>query len=261
MVALVARALSVSQALVLATAGCAGPSDRERYQSVLSGSPVAAGAAFESCAAIRAGELRGDCQLAVVQRLQEEDLSGWCVGFEPGRWQDECWFLEAERRGAEGQVAPAARACERAGSFRSDCAQHLWQGAVHSMIFRRGPGAFAEMLPEASSLQRRWAGPLAWDDGFEDRFWSRFYQNGFEGAGPRVMLGACDALSPPHAGRCVAAGLELFSRELGPGLERGRLDPCGPEPLELVDVLRFVPADADPRLQGVLDAAREACSG
>lgn len=153
-------------------------------------------------------------------------------------------------------MAPAARACERAGAFRADCSQHLWQGAVHALIFSRGPGAFAEVLPRAEALHRRWSGPLAWDRDFSSRFWSRFYQNGFEAAGPRVMLGACDALPPPHHERCVSAGLELFSRELGPGLSRGGLDPCL---ASLEEVLRWVPAEPDPRLSPALDAARGGC--
>jgi hypothetical protein len=253
------RRLLAAAALCGAVA-CREPTDRERYLAVLGGDPAESGAAFAACAEIAGPELRGDCQLAVVQRLHGEDLSSWCVGFVPGRWQDECWFIEAERRGAAGQVAPAARACERAGAFRSDCAQHLWQGSVHALIFSRGPGAFAEVLPRAEALHRRWSGPLAWDDGFGERFWARFFQNGFEGAGPRVMLGACDGLLGAHAERCVAAGVELFARELGPGLRRGQLDPCAAEPLDLETVARWVPADPDPRLQPALDAARAACS-
>lgn len=247
--------------LVLGAIACSEPTDRERYRAILGGREAASGSAFDACGAIAAPGLRGDCRLAVIQRLEGEDLSGWCVGFEPGMWQEECWFLEAERRASAGQVAPAARACEQAGAFRADCAQHLWQGRVHGLIFGRGPGAFAEVLPAARSLHRRWSGPLAWDDGFEDRFWSRFYQNGFEGAGPRVMLGACDALPAVDAERCVAAGLELFARELGPGLARGGLDPCGSVRPTLAEVLQFVPADPDTRLQVVLDAAREDCPG
>lgn len=241
---------------LVALVACGAPTDQERYRAVIRGEPAEAGAAFLACEQIDRLELRGDCQLAVVQRLQGQELSSWCPGFAPGRWQDECWFIEAERRGREGQVAPAARACERAGAFRSDCAQHLWQGSVHALIFGRGPGAFGEVLPRAEALHRRWSGPLAWDAGFDGRFWTRFYQNGFEGAGPRVMLTACDALPEPHPGRCLAAGVELFTRELGPGLARGGLDPCA---ATLDEVLRWVPADPDPRLEPALEGARGGC--
>ena len=102
-------------AAALALAACGPPTDRERYRAIIGGDPSAPGAAFVACEAIDAVELRGDCQLSVVQRLQDEDRSSWCPGFPPGRWQDEGWFLEGERRGRAGQVAPAARACERAG--------------------------------------------------------------------------------------------------------------------------------------------------
>lgn len=223
---------------------------------MVSGEPPEAGAAFEACGAIDSAELRGDCQLAVVQRLRGEELASWCPGFAPGRWQDECWFLEAERRAADGQVAPAARSCERAGAFRADCAQHLWQGQVHQLIFGRGPGAFAEVLPRAAALHRRWAGPLAWDREFDERFWARFFQNGFEGAGPRVMLSACDGLEAPHRARCVAAGIELFERELGPGLSRGGLDRCS---AGIDEVLVWVPADPDPRLGAAWARAQAGC--
>ena len=119
MVVLVAAAAG---GLVSGSACQSGDPDRLRYLEVIASREMAAGSAFSACAELGDVDLGGDCQLAIIQRLRDEDLSGWCAGFSPGKWQDECWFLEAERRRAMDQIAPSARACEKTGAYREDCA-------------------------------------------------------------------------------------------------------------------------------------------
>lgn len=174
-----------------------------------------------TCGGISDDSLAGDCALLVVAR-SELPAEEACPRVPKGIWRDECWFVAAEARRAAGQDGSAAQLCLRAGAFRDDCGQHLWQTAVHDLIHRRGPAGFAAQLPRAQQLHDRWARLLAEETDFSERFWARYFSNGFEGQGG-VDLSWCVGLPEPQPARCRAAGLAYFARDLGPRLDQAGL--------------------------------------
>lgn len=206
----------------MALAACAGPSDRERYRAALA-DPTARSPA--ACAELRDPTLAGDCGLVVAQRrLQAGDSAERaCASVPDGIWQAECWFVAAEAAAALDRDGRAAALCRRAGPVAEDCAQHLWQGALHDLARRPG-GDLAALVTSAERLHRRWSGPLAWTADFDDRFWAQAFQGAALAGG--FDPGRCAGLSPPAAARCEAAMVELFSRELAPALARAGVDLC-----------------------------------
>ena len=207
---------------------------------------------LEACAAIVDPALAGDCALLVVGRgsVPAEEA---CPRVPEGVWRDECWFVAAEARRAAGQDGSAAQLCLRAGAFRDDCGQHLWQTAVHDLIHRRGPEGFASQLSRAQALHDRWAGLLAAETDFSERFWERYYSNGFEGQGG-VDLARCEELPAPHPERCRAAGLAYFARDLGPRLDQAGMGEafCAMEAPTAEAVGRAFPNRPEPALDAVV---------
>lgn len=248
---------------------CARPADpaadRATYAHVVADKDGAPAALLDLCAAIGDPVLAGDCSLHVVMvesRRPDGRPSVWCDAVPEGIWRSECWFVSAERQRKADDPEAAAQSCGRAGPFKEDCAQHLWQGDVHRLIHRAGPQAFGPVLPKAHKLHERWA-PLVggWSD-FDSRFWAKFYQNGFEGAASFVDLAACDVLDPEDGARCVAAGTQMYARECGPRMDRWTLSICQDEPWTSRTLAPYVPARPDARLDAVLDAMRTAqCGG
>jgi hypothetical protein len=210
--------------------GCVGgPTDRARYATLIADDAVPIQDGLRACDALGDVGLRGDCRLAMLAKADAAgatNLERWCPDFEPGVFRGECWFVVAENRSRRGRTQSAVTACLSAAPFVDDCAQHLWQRDLHELIHGRGPGAFLEVLPQARALHDRWAPLLAQKTDFEGRFWSRYYQNGFEGVGLRLDLAACDRLHAQDAMLCVSAARSLLARELGPQLDRRGADPC-----------------------------------
>jgi len=239
---------------------------REAYLAVLTQPHIQPEPGLAACADISDPQLAGDCALFVVSveaRRRDGRPARWCEQVPDGVWRAECWFVAAEASKRSRKLAEAAAYCMEAGPFRNDCAQHLWQSEVHGLIHRRGPAAFGEQLPAAEALHDKWAPMLAESSDFGDRFWAKFYQNGFEGRGGRVDLTHCDSLSEPHRGRCVAAATELYARELAPRLSDGGLTICTLEVPEdggwSAALVRWVPAQPDPRLDAVVSSRRQEC--
>lgn len=208
--------------LIAALIGCrADPiADLERYEAVLASREGDWEAQLRRCAAIRDQALAGDCALVVITRTAAAENSApeaRCDRVPEGVWRDECYFLAAEAWRRQ-QPARAAKLCGQSGAFAPDCAQHLWQSSIYAAIHDAGPGAFAERLPTAQRIYDHWARFLGERDEFTDRFWERYYQNGFDRSG--VDLAACEALPEAQAARCVAAGEKLVLQELAPRLDR-----------------------------------------
>jgi hypothetical protein len=221
-----------------------------------------------ACGAVGDDVLRGDCALHVVMteaRRPSGQPGALCARVPEGLWRAECWFVTAEHARKQQDVETAAAACVEAGPFAADCAQHLWQGEVHRLIHRAGSGAFAEKLPAARKIHARWSALFAGMDdlgAFDQRFWAKFYQNGFEGQGSFVDLAACDVLEDGDAGRCVEAGVEMYLRELGPRMDQWRLDLCAEPAWTSATLARYVPARPDERLDAALVEVRAArCGG
>jgi hypothetical protein len=248
--------------LLVACAGTADPAgDRARYLGVLREPRGPTGERLARCAQIGDRDLRGDCALAVAQqegRRPDGAIERICPEVPDGVWQHECWFLAAEAARRRGQEDAAVELCVRSGPFTEDCAQHLWQGEVHRLIHDRGPVAFGLQLPAARRAHDAWAARLGAGEAFSSRFWAKYYQNGFEGVGARVDLGACAPLPEADAARCASAAVELYARELRPRAEREGVDLCRRPPWTSAELERVVPCAPDPRLDAVL---AEICAG
>lgn len=264
----VVRHLALRSALTLgiAAVACGGApqpaSDRARYLAVVSDKDSPAGELLAACEPIGDPVLSGDCALHVVMteaRRPAGQPGALCARVPEGLWRAECWFVTAEHARKRQDVETAAAACGQAGPFAADCAQHLWQGEVHRLIHRAGAGAFAQKLPAARKIHARWSALFEGMDelgSFDQRFWAKFYQNGFEGQGSFVDLDACDVLGDDDAARCVDAGVEMYLRELGPRMDQWRLDLCAESAWTSASLARYVPARPDPRLDAALDGLR-----
>jgi hypothetical protein len=171
-------------------------------------------------------------------------------------WREECWFLAAEASNRSGDSLSAAALCQKSGRFALDCAQHLWQTPVHGLIHGPGAEAFAAVLPRAEALYDAWAPLMVAQTDFEERFWSKFFGNGFEGQGEPVDLGWCSPLPTARRGACDAAGVAHYAREIGPRVEQaGGLEAmCALTAPGVASLSRWLTAAPDPRLDA--EAAR-----
>ena len=261
-------------AIVGLVVGCSGDASptaaaaRDAYLSVVSQRDIAPEPGLAACAEIPDPRLAGDCALHVVSveaRRRDGRPGMWCGEVPEGTWRDECWFVSAEASKRARKREEAARYCMEAGAFRDDCAQHLWQSEVRGLIHRRGAAGFGEVLEATQAVHDRWAPLLADVSDFEARFWAKFYQNGFEGQGGFVDLRHCDALPSPHAERCVAAGTEMYARELSPRLGDAGLEICAlPVPDDgtwSAALSQWVPTEPDPRLDAMVRERRATCGG
>lgn len=238
--------------------GCSGGSsdqDRANYTAVLS-SPRPPEDALRRCAEIVDPALAGDCALVVVAQAPEP--GALCESVPAGMWREECWFLAAEATNRSGDALSAAGLCQKSGRFALDCAQHLWQTPVHGLIHGPGAVAFGEVIPKAEALYAAWAPMMVEQTDFEQRFWSKFFGNGFEGQGSPVDLDWCTPLSPARQEACITAGIAYYAREIGPSVERaGGLEAmCALDEPDVAALSVWLTAAPDPRLDS--EAARRA---
>jgi hypothetical protein len=242
--------------MLLVLPGCqADPAeqDREHYQAVLS-DPRPAAEALAQCHLIIDPTLAGDCALVVV--AADESPWGLCEEVPEGMWREECWFISAEALNRRGDALGAAQLCGRSGRFTQDCAQHLWQTPVHGLIHGPGARAFAAQLPRAEALYAAWAPLLAGQTDFAERFWAKFFGNGFEGQGLPIDLGWCEPVPEAHRAACVAAGVAHYAREIGPGVEQagGLEEMCALESPDVAALSGWLAAVPDPRLNAAAAA-------
>lgn len=225
-----------------------GAADREHYEAALR-DPRPTQPALVLCQKIHDAELAGDCALSVVT-VADVPPGSLCEQIPDGKWREECWFLSAEAINRRGDALQAARYCQKAGRFALDCAQHLWQTPVHALIHGPGADAFAEVLPEAEALYSAWEPSMAAQTDFAERFWAKFFGNGFEGQGSPVDLRWCDPLPEGHRAACVSAGVSHYAREIGPRVESaGGLEPMCALPVVDVEALSpWLTAVPDERL-------------
>ena len=209
--------------LLLAACGGSPAEDVERYAALVAQRSPDPARDMDACAELDDVNLAGDCALVIAQRAataRKVAPGTWCDDVPSGVWRDECWFQAAEIERRRGREQEAATQCQKSGPFINDCAQHLWQTRVHGLIHSDGGAPdFAGKLDKALLIYKEWAPLLSADTDMESRFWTKYYQNGFEGAG-RVSLSWCDPLPEEHRARCVAAAGELVVREIAPNLDR-----------------------------------------
>jgi len=209
------------------------PTDADLYQQVLTAPAAELGQDQARCGRIDDLDLRGDCVVTLATRRRDADGPPspelLCATAPVGTWRDECLFVSAEAARKRGQRERAAELCREAGGFKDDCGQHLWQGEVRSAIAPSRRGApqptYAEALPVAREIYLRWAPLLEDDTDMSERFWRRFYQNGFE-RHERLDLSACEGLPDDHETRCQQAAVLLMLTRLDTDLRSSGIDPC-----------------------------------
>ena len=215
---------------VLGVWGCArSPAeDVTAYTALVAQKAPDPGRDFSACRKIGDENLAGDCALVVAERVamvRQQPPDTWCGQVPSGIWREECWFQAAEQERRGGRESVAAKLCVKAGPFQNDCAQHLWQTKVYRVIHGQ-PGQrpdFAGNMAAALAIYNEWAPYLTDTSDLETRFWEKFFQNGFEGAG-EVNLAWCDDLSAADKTRCHAAARELVIREMAPNLDHNNAD-------------------------------------
>jgi len=211
-------ALRLALGLALGLTACTGAppeTDAARYQRVLGDATMSAEEALPICESLTSASARGDCGLVVAYRAASVDPEGAaegaiCERVEAGTWRQECYFQTAEALARKGQREAAAALCLSAGPFRDDCGQHLWQTQVHTLLQGAGAAGFARAMPRAREIYAAWEPLLGEQTDFRDRFWRRFYHDGFSADPPPFTLAPCDALAAEDRARCEQHGLDLY---------------------------------------------------
>ncbi|MBN1335805.1 MAG: hypothetical protein JXB39_07570 [Deltaproteobacteria bacterium] len=202
--------------LACASPPAAVPDDAHEYMRLLAAEDLSTAQRIEACLDLSDAYLAMDCALAAAEAAPirgEGHVEDWCPRLPQGVWRDECLFQAAEQALSDRDRNRASRLCAEAGRFANDCGYHLWQVDLRFIIRRAGPAGFAEHLPEARKLYDVWAPRLAAHTDMEFRFWSRYFEMGFEPQ-PRIQLQACDALEEPYRARCRNAGMLVWRHRL-----------------------------------------------
>lgn len=246
--------------LPLLALACGSAAEREvvRYAALVGDPTLLPEPGLAACADLARSDLRADCADHVVT-LEAARPGGrpeaLCPRLEAGPYQDECWFLAAEAHGRRGQDASAAQLCKKAGAYKEDCAQHLWQTAVHDLIHKAGPRAMIDQLPRAQKLYAHWERYLGGETELQARFWARYFQNAFEGLGVIDLRWCPEVPAPALAQACEAAAIELFAQRLMPALDAAQVGLC--DPAQSAEALTArVRCEPDARLTAVVEARR-----
>lgn len=189
------------------------PSDARAFTEALGGSPA-------DCEVVVDARLRGHCQVA---------NGAPCDSVEPGPWQDECFFVEAEATGGDRGV----QTCTRAGPYASECLTHLFKAQV------------GMDLADAEALQihfdglgvENWEPPWGW--------WWRQHHRRQERVDAR-----CPNLDGPQTRRCVREAVPAIRLAYRSALAERPRELCGVDLEALRDgSIRWV---ADPALDAAV---------
>jgi len=113
--------------LGLLACGSETSSDGAAYPSALAES-ASYEAAVVYCGQIEAIDLRGDCQVAVMEKWNRLDPQD-CEALESELWKHECLFQLGERQWQAGDVETGLHTCQQT-RFRRNCGWHLVQYEV-----------------------------------------------------------------------------------------------------------------------------------
>lgn len=109
-----------------------------------------------ACAPIEAAGLRSECLAMVASQLSDqgrlEAASALCADLEPGRWQDECRFLVAEK--ADAPTARRRQLCDASGAFAQQCRGHLLRQESAQLLGRFALGEEEEAFSAVLALSR-----------------------------------------------------------------------------------------------------------
>lgn len=135
--------------------------------------------AFSLCMRIASEQSQGDCAVAVMEHLHRREESD-CQRLKPGLWQEECYFLYAERAAAEGRLREGFRACQRT-DFGRECSFHLVRQGIRRVV-ALPPTEAADLLTAYQGL------PYAPD--LEFLFWKTYWRQRLE-AGKAIEPNSC----------------------------------------------------------------------
>ncbi|MBN1336215.1 MAG: hypothetical protein JXB39_09665 [Deltaproteobacteria bacterium] len=190
--------------------------DRETYVALLRSSDTPIAERMDRCLELADPALRSDCALVTAEAAPRQGagrIEAWCDRVPAGTWRDECWFQASEQARRAGDWMRALALCRETGPFSTDCRQHLWQLALHASVPPEGPAGFATHLETAREVFERFRPLLAEDPEFEERFWLRWFQEGFE-QGLGLDVSACDPLPVRDAARCRLAATHVYRTRL-----------------------------------------------
>jgi len=153
-----------------------------------------------------------------------ESAVALCGEIDADLWQDECFFIVADRSGDRDL-------CTQAGRYEEDCRMHAWTRALDKELARDAlPGEIENHIVK-----------LAATHGFpesDDRPWIALYRMVLSKMRP-MDRSACLAIPDSNQQEvCHTTGLALFHDRLNYVRDRGLVD-CegGPPPVELHAVL------------------------
>jgi hypothetical protein len=242
--------------------------DRELYLAGLG--PGSLELRREACRAIGDEELAGDCWVALVPAVEDEDAAGvraHCRQLPASPWRDECFFAAAELARAALDYEGAAELCIAAGDFEDDCSVHLWQRELRSVLHPGGMQTLLARHDKAEGVHDRWAARFERREIFTQRFWEHCYQVAFEGA-EQLDMTLCEAMPEPERPPCAEAAAQTFRFWLqqsllqpdnkrilcSPGLDEAEIE-------ALATALGMAPVVEHPRLARVLqDFRTERCA-
>jgi hypothetical protein len=190
--------------------------EREAYVALLKSRDLSTAQRMERCLSFDDPLLRTDCALVAAEGAPKTGggrVEDWCADVPQGRWREECWFMASERARRDGDLLRALDLCRSSGAFVTDCRQHLWQLALHGAVPAEGPPGFVSAVPGAREVLARFL-PLVGDDpDFEERFWFRWFQEGFERS-KELDVRACAPFPSDTAARCRTACADLYRTRL-----------------------------------------------
>lgn len=191
------------------------PTDQQRYLDALA---VQQPADLSACGEIADAELKGDCQLALSERMFH--TADWCPQVESEPWRGECWFKAAEGARDAQKWDLAVRYCAQAGPFVAACQRHLWQPQLDRLLLPYRGADFSVSLEAARQMHQGWLPLLG--DALTQPFWFNYARSVFRHA-PHADIGWCEQLDAPHRAGCQNALRQLqASPPPQPPQRRGR---------------------------------------
>lgn len=179
-------------------------------QTIAKESPTEAD--MRTCDTLQDRTLAGDCSLTIATRLSRQGdvpLQTSCPQVSPGVWQEECYFVAAERARSAGQVPTAIKLCQQSGQFAPDCAFHLWQRAMRSLAQRIVLETMAEQQDRMRSQHQRWSERVGSFSNFDSIYWRKLFRAIWDGVS-RVDPVICDVLDPDLIPKCrIGAQIHL----------------------------------------------------
>ncbi|MFT4974792.1 MAG: hypothetical protein ACI8S6_000675 [Myxococcota bacterium] len=183
---------------------CSVPSDHERYLDALA---VLQPEDLSPCDRIGDTDLKGDCQLALSERMVRS--GEWCAQIVSEPWRGECWFSAAEGARDARRWEQAVQYCQSAGPFVDACSRHLWQPQLDQLLLPHRGRDFRASMVAVETAYRSWLPLLG--DSLTQPFWFNYARGVFRHA-PHADVAWCAQLASTHLQACQNAYRQLQER-------------------------------------------------